>query len=83
MATNPLTNFWRLLQVSASRYSHMCLNDDAYVPFPFSNAWALELATHDNPHSGTLITFAQFFVVSLLGLRKQFVPARPKLSRDV
>ena len=35
-----------------------------------SNAWALEVATSQNPNTGTLITFAQFLLVSAYGLWK-------------
>ncbi|KAF8576216.1 UAA-domain-containing protein [Ramaria rubella] len=40
-----------------------------------SNAWALELATSQNPHAGSLITFAQFLLVSIYGLRKHITVA--------
>lgn len=46
-----------------------------------SNAWALELATSQNPHAGTLITFAQFLLVSLYGLRKHLVVAPVYVAR--
>ncbi|KAG9042681.1 golgi uridine diphosphate-N- acetylglucosamine transporter [Tulasnella sp. UAMH 9824] len=38
-----------------------------------SNAWALELTTRHNPHSGTLITFAQYLIVVVTNLRKHFI----------
>ncbi|KAF8316968.1 UAA transporter [Cantharellus anzutake] len=38
-----------------------------------SNALTLEYATSHNPRSGSLITFAQFVLVSLFGLRKRFI----------
>lgn len=38
-----------------------------------SNAWALELATSQNPASGTLITFAQFLATTLSCLPAQLV----------
>ncbi|KAG9016871.1 golgi uridine diphosphate-N- acetylglucosamine transporter [Tulasnella sp. JGI-2019a] len=37
-----------------------------------SNALALELATAHNPHAGTLITFAQYILIVVLRLPKQF-----------
>ena len=53
-----------------------------------SNAWALELATSQNPHAGSLITFAQFILVSIYGFWKHVtvvpVPtARKTLLRRV
>lgn len=38
-----------------------------------SNAWALELTTRHNPHSGTLITFAQYLIVVVTNLPKHFI----------
>ncbi|KAG8949256.1 golgi uridine diphosphate-N- acetylglucosamine transporter [Tulasnella sp. 424] len=38
-----------------------------------SNAWALELTTRHNPHSGTLITFAQYLIVVITNLPKHFI----------
>ncbi|KAG8893801.1 golgi uridine diphosphate-N- acetylglucosamine transporter [Tulasnella sp. 403] len=38
-----------------------------------SNAMTLEFATSQNPHCGTLLTFAQFLLVALTGIRKQLV----------
>ncbi|KAF8298286.1 UAA transporter [Clavulina sp. PMI_390] len=37
-----------------------------------SNAWALEWTTSDNPHSGSLITFAQYLIVTVFGLKSRF-----------
>ncbi|KAF8508829.1 UAA transporter [Gautieria morchelliformis] len=39
------------------------------------NAWALERATAQHPDAGTLITFAQFVLVSAYGLRTHLVVA--------
>ena len=37
-----------------------------------SNAWALEWTTSENPHAGSLITFAQYVIVTLAGLPGRF-----------
>ena len=44
--------------------------------FFFSNALTLEQLTSSNPHAGSLITFAQFLLITLQGLPKfvQFTP---------
>ena len=41
--------------------------------YDYSNALALEYATSHNPGAGSLITFAQFALVALFGLRKRFI----------
>jgi solute carrier family 35 (UDP-xylose/UDP-N-acetylglucosamine transporter), member B4 len=48
----------------------------------FSNAWALEVATSQNPHAGTLITFAQFVLVSIYGLWKHITVAPALTARE-
>ena len=49
-----------------------------------SNAWALELATSQNPHAGSLITFAQFILVSVYGLWKHItVTPVPTTRKDL
>lgn len=46
----------------------------------FSNAWALEWVTSENPRAGSLITFAQYIVVTIFGIRGRFTtqPRRNK-----
>lgn len=44
---------------------------------PYSNAWTLEMATAQNPRAGSLITFAQFVLVTLFGIRKRFTTIAP------
>jgi len=46
--------------------------------FSDSNAWALEWATAENPRTGTLITFAQYIIVTVFGLRGRFT-TKPKV----
>lgn len=58
-------NIWGLLQVG------WVICDDGLRFTPHSNAWALEVATKRYPHTGSLITFAQFLIVSIVGLPKQ------------
>ncbi|EJD54125.1 UAA-domain-containing protein [Auricularia subglabra TFB-10046 SS5] len=49
-----------------------------------SNALALEWLTSENAHAGKLITFAQFSLVSLVGLRKHLVISwRPNTREEV
>ncbi|CAE6422571.1 unnamed protein product [Rhizoctonia solani] len=45
-----------------------------------SNALALEYTAKHNPHAGSLITFAQFLLVAIVGLRKRLYvsPPRPR-----
>ena len=38
-----------------------------------SNAWTLELVTTHNPRAGSLITFAQFLIVAVLGIKKRII----------
>ena len=45
-----------------------------------SNAWALEVATKQYPYAGSLITFAQFLAVSVVGLPKQLCIRLPGQS---
>lgn len=42
------------------------------MTFSDSNAWALEVATHENSQSGTLLTFLQYLIVVVFGLKNQF-----------
>ncbi|KAF8529227.1 UAA-domain-containing protein [Hysterangium stoloniferum] len=48
-----------------------------------SNAWALEILTSQNPHAGSLVTFAQFLLVSLYGLRKQLTTSAEDDAREI
>ncbi|KAG8960603.1 golgi uridine diphosphate-N- acetylglucosamine transporter [Tulasnella sp. 419] len=50
-----------------------------------SNALALELMTSQNPHAGTLLTFCQFLIVTLVSLPKQLVikPPKPVIRKDL
>ncbi|KAH7105321.1 UAA-domain-containing protein [Auriculariales sp. MPI-PUGE-AT-0066] len=47
-----------------------------------SNALATEWLTHENAHVGKLITFAQFSIVSLVGLRKSLEVRDPGRTRN-
>ncbi|KDQ12692.1 hypothetical protein BOTBODRAFT_176127 [Botryobasidium botryosum FD-172 SS1] len=47
-----------------------------------SNAWALELVTSQNPRAGTLLTFAQFLLVTLVALPKQLHVRSPRCTRQ-
>ncbi|TDL29144.1 UAA-domain-containing protein [Rickenella mellea] len=47
-----------------------------------SNALALELITSQYTHTGSLITFAQFLLVTVIGLRKQLVIRPPSVTRE-
>jgi len=42
-----------------------------------SNAWALEIAASQNRNVGSLITLAQFVLVSLVGLPKRLCILNP------
>ncbi|KAG8869124.1 golgi uridine diphosphate-N- acetylglucosamine transporter [Serendipita sp. 405] len=50
-----------------------------------SNAWATEVATSQNPNAGSLMTLAQFLIVSLMGLPSQlcFVPSDSKTKETI
>lgn len=43
-----------------------------------SNAWALEWATSENPRAGSLITFAQYLIVTVFGLKGRFTTQPPR-----
>lgn len=47
-----------------------------------SNAWALEIAASQNKNAGTLITLAQFILVSLVGLPKRLCILRPAHGKE-
>ena len=49
-----------------------------------SNALALELITSQHAHTGTLITFAQFLLIAIFGLRRQLeYEPRPNSNYDL
>lgn len=81
---DPLTTFSLIFGgccrwASLSNFTiNLCIRTDLFLP---SNALTLELITSQYPPAGTLITFAQFLFVALVGLRKQLVILPPRVSR--